>query len=173
MKMPYFLAVTLLLILAGTGTLRAESDSEAYYLSRFAGDWSGNGHVRKNAETNTWSVSCRVSGQPSANRISINGNCNAALIVNRQIGADLIYDPKSDRYSGIYIGSRIGPAQLSGRRVGNAVRLTITWPKPVNGDTKARMTVQNDGNGNLRITVADNLEPGGPIQTTSEIILSH
>jgi hypothetical protein len=43
---------------------------------------------------------------------------------------------------------------------------------PVNGDTQATMVVKNDGRGTLRITVADNLTPGGPIEKTSEIVLA-
>jgi hypothetical protein len=60
---------------------------------------------------------------------------------------------------------------LSGSRSGDAMRLTIDWPKPVNGDTRAEMTITNEGSGLLRITVRDNLFPGGPVQQTSELVL--
>ena len=33
------------------------------------------------------------------------------------------------------------------------------------------MVIRNDGQGILRITVADNLTPGSPTQQTSEIVL--
>jgi hypothetical protein len=52
------------------------------------------------------------------------------------------------------------------------VNLRIEWPRPVNGDMQASMVIRNDGRGTLRITVADNLTPGGPVQQTSEIVLA-
>jgi hypothetical protein len=61
---------------------------------------------------------------------------------------------------------------LPGTRKGDVVNLRIEWPRPVNGDTQAAMVIQNDGQGRLRITVADNLTPGGPVQQTSEIVLA-
>jgi hypothetical protein len=171
--MRHVITAAIAFALLGSVSAQAQGGGEASFLSRFEGNWSGAGHVKKDAQSDTWQVSCRMSGQPGVNRISIDGNCRAAVIVNRAIGAHLVYDPASGRYSGTYIGSVVGPARLSGQRVGDAVKLTITWPKLVNGDTKAAMTVHNAGNGQLRITVADNLVPGGPVQTTSEIRLAH
>lgn len=52
------------------------------------------------------------------------------------------------------------------------MNLRIEWPRPVNGDTQAAMAIRNKGQGRLRITVADNLNPGGPVLQTSEIILA-
>jgi hypothetical protein len=111
-------------------------------------------------------------GSPAENRISAQGNCRAVLIFRRQIGIVLVHDPQSGTYRGTYTGSRIGPARLIGTRSGDALNLRIEWPRPVNGDTQATMVVQNDGRGILRITVADNLTPGGPIEKTSEIVLA-
>jgi hypothetical protein len=71
-----------------------------------------------------------------------------------------------------YTGSRIGPARLTGIRSGDAVNLRIEWPRPVNSDTQATMVIRNDSQGALRITVTDNLTPGGPTQQTSEIVLA-
>ena len=99
------------------------------------------------------------------------GNCRAAVIFTGPVGADLTYDPRTGTYRGTYTGSRIGPARLTGTRRGDAVHLRIDWPRPVNGDTQTTMVIRNDGRGALRITVADNLSPGGPIQQTSEIVL--
>jgi hypothetical protein len=117
-------------------------------------------------------VTCSITGSPTENRISAQGNCRAAVIFSRQIGVDLAYDPRSGIYRGTYTGSRIGPARLSGTRSGDTVNLKIEWPRPVNGDTQAAMVIRNDGRGTLRITVADNLTPGGPVQQTSEIVLA-
>ena len=63
------------------------------------------------------------------------GTCRAMAVVTRKIGADLKVAPDGT-YSGIYTGSKIGPAQIQGRRSGNQVVLTVHWPKPVNGDQK-------------------------------------
>lgn len=113
-----------------------------------------------------------VTGNPIENRISAQGNCRAALVFSRSIGVDLAYDPRSGTYRGTYTGSRLGPARLIGTRSGDAVNLRMEWPRPINGDTRAAMVIRNDGQGTLRITVADNLTPGGPIQQTSEITLA-
>lgn len=148
--------------------LAAETD----FLERFRGNWSGSGTVQREGHSQPRQVTCSVTGNPAENRISAQGNCRAVLVFTRQIGVDLAYDPRSGTYRGTYTGSRIGPAQLSGTRNGDTVNLRIEWPRPVNGDTQAAMVIRNDGRGMLRITVADNLTPGGPIQQTSEIILS-
>jgi hypothetical protein len=101
----------------------------------------------------------------------MSGRCGA-LIFSKQIRAELAFDPSSGRYTGVYIGSSIGPASLSGTRRGDAVVLTITWPQPVNGDTKATMTIHNPGNGELAITVTDEVEPGGPTAAVTQLALN-
>jgi hypothetical protein len=151
----------------GTGPQAAESS----FLDRFKGSWTGSGRVQRNAASDPWQVDCRLTGNRAADRISIQGNCRAALIMRRSIGADISYDPRSGDYRGVYTGARVGPARLSGTRKGDMVRLTIDWPKPVNGDTQAEMTIHNQGSGVLRIVVRDNLIPGGPIQQTSDLVL--
>jgi hypothetical protein len=99
------------------------------------------------------------------------GKCGA-FIFSKQIRADLSYDKATGYYSGSYIGSSIGPARLSGKRSGDAIVLTITWPQPVNGDTKATMTIRNSGNGRLAITVTDRLSPDGANTHVTQIALN-
>jgi hypothetical protein len=159
---------------AGVAILCSPSPSGAAeddFLSRFQGSWAGSGSIQRNAQSSPWRVGCTVDGNPGQNKIDIKGNCRAAVIVQRAIGANLVYDPGSGLYRGVYTGSRVGPARLSGRRNGDVINLTISWPRPVNGDTEARLMIRNEGRGELRITVADNLTPGGPIQQTSNIVL--
>ena len=144
---------------------------EAEFLSRFAGSWSGDGLVRIDAEDDPNRVRCSMNGSPSENAVSMRGTCRAAIIFSREVGADIAFDPASGRYAGTYIGSKIGPAAVSGTRSGDAVNLTITWPQPVNGDTEAQMTIQNDGN-NLRIVVSDAPAPGAAPVAVSDIVLS-
>ncbi|MCX5497823.1 hypothetical protein OSH11_24200 [Kaistia dalseonensis] len=153
-------------VLAATTIVHAD---EAGFLNRFEGNWSGSGQVRRNAGSSPWNVKCSVTGNPSGSGMAMGGHCRGAIIVSRAIGANLVYDPGTRSYSGTYIGSKLGPAALNGRRNGDRVDLTITWPKPVNGDTKARMSITNDGRGRLRIQVLDEIRPGGPTRTMSDL----
>ena len=145
--------------------------SEAEYFGRFAGSFAGSGQVRRNASANPNQVQCTVTGQPSENRITISGRCGIGMF-SREISADIRYDPASGRYAGTYVGASVGPAQLSGTRHGDAVVLTIRWPKPVNGDTKATMTIRNSGNRQLAITVTDEFQPGGARTDVTQLALN-
>ncbi len=145
---------------ATTAHPSAAAVSEKQFFGRFAGSFAGSGQIQLSAKQNPNNVRCSLTGRPSAQGVSIFGECGA-LIFSRRIRADLRYDARSGRYSGIYIGASMGAARLSGRRHGDTVVLTITWPKPVNGDTKATMTILNPGNGRLLITVTDLLKAGG------------
>jgi hypothetical protein len=166
------IAVAILSCAATTPTWSLVQAAEADFLGRFRGNWSGSGKVQREGNSQPRQVTCSVTGIPAENRISAQGSCRAALIFSRPIGVDLAYDPRSSTYRGTYTGARIGPARLSGTRKGDSVNLKIEWPRPVNGDTQATMVIWNDGRGTLRITVADNLTPGGPVQQTSEIVLA-
>jgi len=167
--MPKHATAVILLLLVGQVPAHA---AESTYLDRFKGGWNGAGKVQRGIDSSPWNVQCTFRGViPDANHISIQGTCRAAIILQREIGVELTYDPASGVYRGTYTGARVGPALLSGTRVGDAVNLAITWPKPVNGDTRSNLTIRNDGSGSLRITVADNLTPGGPIQQTSDLLL--
>ena len=148
-----------MLFLAG---FAAEQD----FLSRFEGSFSGGGTVQRNAKESPNQVTCTLTGQPSDSGDLDERTMRRLRSSREQISADLRFDAASGRYSGTYVGSSIGPAQLSGKRQGNAVVLTITWPQPVNGDTKATMTIRNSGNGQLAITVTDEIEPGGRAKVT-------
>jgi hypothetical protein len=169
MKTKSMVAVLTVVCALGAGMLPGTASES--YLARFGGAWSGSGTVIRNADSNPWSIKCSLTGRTSAVKITVSGTCRAAVIISRQIGVDLTLDPATGLYNGVYTGSKIGPARLSGKQSGDAVLLTITWPKPVNGDRTARMTVINSGKGSLRITVSDNLKPGGPVQPTSDIRL--
>src|SRR5665213_474258 len=72
-------------------------------------------------------VSCRAVGLPTTNHMMIDGSCSVSIISVR-IGADISYDPKTGRYSGTYIGAKVGPAHVVGTRSGPTVNLPITWP---------------------------------------------
>lgn len=169
---PHLIAAVSLSCIVTALTCNPLRAAEIDFLERFRGTWSGSGKVQREGTSQPRQVTCSVTGSPAENRISAQGTCRAALIFRRPIGVDLVYDPRSGTYRGTYTGSRIGPAQLTGACSGDAVNLRIEWPRPVNGDTQAAMVIRNDGQGTLRITVADNLTPGGPTQQTSEIVLA-
>ncbi|MGQ4273209.1 hypothetical protein [Terrihabitans sp. B22-R8] len=144
--------------------------SEADYAKRFDGSFSGGGKVRTEANGSPWNAKCKVTGKSSPTSVSIKGTCTAAVVVSREIGADLKISPDGT-YSGTYVGSKIGPARISGKRSGDTVRLNVTWPKPVNGDTKATMTITNKGNG-FTFAVDDLDQPGGKTVRMTDINLS-
>jgi len=145
--------------------------AEIDFLSRFEGSFSGGGTVERSATENPNQVTCTFNGQSSETGVTMSGECGA-FIFSKQIRADLQFDPSSGRYSGTYVGSSIGPAGLSGKRSGDSIVLTITWPQPVNGDTKATMTIRNAGNGRLAITITDRLQPGGPSAHVTQLALN-
>jgi hypothetical protein len=159
------------LALAAAGFSSPSLSAEKEFLSRFEGSFSGGGTVQRNAKESPNQVTCTMTGQPSESSISMSGECGA-FIFSKQIGAKLRYDAGSGRYTGTYTGSSIGPAKLSGKRRGDSIVLTITWPQPVNGDTKATMIIRNSGNGSLAITVTDELEPGAGSKAVTQIALS-
>jgi hypothetical protein len=169
MKHTLLTALPLALLLVALPLAAAAHADEGSFLSRFDGSWSGSGKVKRNAESSAWNVTCSVTGKPAPARMSMGGSCSGGVLVSRSIGANLVYNQNTGLYSGIYTGAKVGPAALSGRRSGDRVDLVITWPKPVNGDTKARMTIVNDGRGQLRIQVIDQVSPGGPSATLSDL----
>jgi hypothetical protein len=143
--------------------------SEADYLKRFEGSFKGAGKVRTAADGSPYNVKCSVSGKSTETRISLDGTCRAMAVVTRKIGADLTVAPDGT-YSGVYTGSKIGPAAVQGRRTGDNVVLTVTWPKPVNGDQKAIMTISNSGNG-FSFAVDDEATPGGQVVRMTDVKL--
>ncbi len=163
-------AVVALAIVAASVSVPAKA-AEWDFLSRFEGSFSGGGTVQRSAEESPNQVTCNFTGQPTQTGVTMSGKCGA-FIFSKQIRADLLFNPATGRYSGTYIGSSIGAAGLSGKRRGDAIVLTITWPQPVNGDTKATMTIRNSGNGRLSITVTDELKPGGARANVTQLALN-
>ncbi|WP_062014361.1 hypothetical protein [Aureimonas sp. AU4] len=150
--------------LALAGAARADTD----YLSRFQGSYSGSGTVQREQDSSPRNVTCRVTGRsPSANDIEIAGSCRAAVIVTRQIGASIRYDPASQRYAGTYTGASRGPAQLrNGRLQGSTLVFDLVYPQTVHGDRNAIMRITNGGNGSFTMQVTDQVD-GKPRQTSN------
>ena len=141
--------------------------SKQAFIDLFDGAWAGSGTVIEGG--GPWRVNCSAIGLSTTNRLTVEGIC-AVSILSVRIAADIRYDPASERFSGTYIGARVGPAHVSGKSRGDAIILGVTWPKPVNGDQKARMTIVNTGD-KFRLTLLDNATPGGPQELMSDVIL--
>ena len=165
-------AITLAAALAAGAAGFAATESEDVFLDRFAGQWSGSGSVVRNFESGAHDVNCELTGSNGPGQVSIDGSCRAYLVFSRDIGARLQLDPATGTYRGTYVGSKVGPAALSGRRNGDALDLTVTWPEEVNGDRKANMQIVNAGDGRLRIVVTDQQDGSGPLHTTTDISLT-
>jgi hypothetical protein len=159
------------LALGGVVAAGGAQAGEADFFNRFAGSFSGSGQVQRNSSESPNQVQCTLTGRPSANGVAMAGECGA-FIFSKRISADIRYDEASGRYHGSYVGSSIGTARLSGARRGDSVVLTITWPQPVNGDTKATMTISNSGNGRLAISITDKVAPDGPTAQVTQLALA-
>lgn len=155
------------LALVSAATTSSAAAGNQAFIDLFGGTWAGSGTVVRGSVP--WQVSCSAIGRSAPNHLTVEGACSVS-IVSAPIGADIRCDPASGRYSGTYIGAEVGPARISGRSSGNVVHFIVTWPKPVNGDTKAHMTILNTGD-KFRLTLLDNLTPGGPEVVTSDVIL--
>lgn len=126
---------------------------EAGFLASMGGKWSGKGSFRVNTSAPAVSVSCSFTAKSSAVSLSLDGNCRGMVLISRSIGVRL--KAQGQGYGGTYIGSRTGPAALSGRRHGDVLNLGIRWAKPVNGDRNAEMRVEKLGRNAMRIVTID------------------
>jgi len=145
----------------------ASAASKQAFIDLFNGAWAGSGTVIDGAVS--WPVNCTAIGISMTDRLTVEGVCTVSILSVR-IAADIRYDPASERFSGTYIGARVGPAYVSGKSKGDAIVLAVTWPEPVNGDTKAQMTIVNTGD-KFRLTLRDSATPGGREEQMSDVIL--
>ncbi|MGX9146086.1 hypothetical protein [Mesorhizobium sp. 128a] len=154
------------------GCLMAAVDAradEADFLSSLQGNFSGKGTVKVTTDARTVNVSCTFNSDATSTSLSLDGNCRGLVVVTRAISADL--KASGAKYSGVYVGSRTGPAQLAGSRSGNAINLGISWATEVNGDRKARLTVEKTSDDGMRLTVTDVDPKTGKSVVTSRIDL--
>ena len=154
-------------LLVAAGTAHAD---ETKFLQSFKGNFAGKGTVQVTTDVPNVSVSCSFKSNATATSLSLDGNCRGLVVVSRAISANL--KVTGAKYSGIYVGSRTGPAQLNGSRSGNAINLGIRWAQEVNGDRKARMTVEKRGENGIRLTVIDTDPKTGKSVVTSRIDLT-
>ncbi|MES0052426.1 hypothetical protein NKJ66_02215 [Mesorhizobium sp. M0078] len=158
-------------LLAGcllTASATADAD-EANFLSSLQGNFSGKGTVKVTTDAPTVNVSCTFNSDATSSSLSLDGNCRGLVVVTRAISANL--KARGAKYTGVYVGSRTGPAQLAGSRSGNAISLGSRWAAEVNGDRKARLTVEKTSGDGMRLTVTDVDPKTGKNVVTSRIDL--
>jgi hypothetical protein len=157
-------------VLAGCmlAATQAHAD-EASFLSSFQGSFAGKGTVKVTTDAPTVNVSCTFNSGATSTSLSLDGSCRGLILVTRAISADL--KSSGAKYTGTYVGSRTGPAQLAGSRSGNAINLGIHWAKEVNGDRNAQLTVEKTSGNGMRLTVTDVDPKTGQSVVTSRIDL--
>jgi hypothetical protein len=143
--------------------------ADAEFLKSLEGNWAGKGSVKVNADSSPINVNCKFASDTTANSMSLDGECTGLVVISRDIGARLKTDGKS--YKGTYIGSRTGPAGLSGKRSGNALNLGIHWAKDVNGDRSAKLRLEKVGDNGMRLTTVDTDPATGKSVVISDINL--
>lgn len=143
--------------------------AEPGFFASLAGKWSGKGSFRVNTKAPAVSVSCSFDARAGTATLTLDGNCRGMVLISRSIGVRL--KAEGQRYGGTYIGSRTGPAALSGRRRGDVLNLGIHWAKPVNGDRNAEMRVEKLGQNAMRIVTIDKDATTGKSVITAQVDL--
>lgn len=147
---------------------QALADEEGF-LQSLQGNWLGKGMVKPRVGMPPVILDCAFETKARGLALSMNGTCRGLILVQRSLGASLRAD--GTRYSGTYVGPAGRRSALSGRRQGNAIRLSIRWSREVNGDRSADMVIQKIGGNGLKLSTHD-LDPlTGKRVITSEINL--
>lgn len=138
----------------------------------YAGSFSGTGTILEGPDANSHRVTCLFTiHQLGETGLSLQGTCRAYLLLARSVSARLFWDPRSGQVTGTYTGSRVGTAQLRGRQDGTGFDLAIEWPRPLYGDTRARMQVASLDPNRFRIVVTDRIGENGPVRATTDLML--
>jgi hypothetical protein len=159
---------TSLFLFAAFGLAGTASAQEAF-LASLDGQWAGKGSVRVKADSTPLNVRCRFDSDTTATSMALAGSCTGLVVVSRDVGAVINQD--GSRYSGVYRGSRTGPAALSGKQAGNALNLSIRWAANVNGDRSAQLRLEKIGDNGMRLTTIDEDPKSGKRVVTSRIDL--
>lgn len=162
------LAVAVAVVVAASGIFgvgAAPSRAGPAFNERFEGTWVGSGTVMRDSDPQPRRVTCTIDGAAEADRLALQGTCRAMLIFTRSIGADLAVDA-SGRYRGVYTGSRVGPAQLSGRVVGDSAVLAVRFPEGVGGGRQEMTITHPPGADAFTLRVTD-LVDGAPREITN------
>ena len=161
-------AYLLSVALAGVQPLAATA-AEIDFIKSLAGNWNGAGTVLTRIGSSPINVNCSFATTAGAFDFSMKGNCRGLLVIRKVVSADLKVN--GDRYTGTYVGPSGLPSALSGSRRGNAINLSVRWPRPVNGDRNASMTIEKVGAEGLRLRTVDRDPATGKTVVTSNIDL--
>lgn len=136
-----------------------------------AGQWKGRGEVfAKMSQEKPYNVRCDFEGAGEGGNVTMEGECGA-LFLKR--GITFALNETGSAVEGTYDAAlRTGVASLSGTRTGDTVDLEIEWNGEVNGDTVARMQIEREGPGELRITVRDIDPATGEERVTTDLSLT-
>ena len=157
------------IIIAGSlAAVALPAAAEEATIADITGTWSGKGTVQKDDKSRPMNVTCAVEGAQSGDQIGFDGECRAMLIMKRVIGAEIVRD--GDRYTGTYIGSNAGPAELDGGQEEGKIVLNMRFPRTVNGDDIAVMTIETPSGDSFKITTTDIMDDGVTQVTTAEIL---
>ena len=143
-----------------TGTAPALADTArpagaTDFLKALEGRWEGGGDVLVRTNRSPLKVRCEVDVEADAPSFNLAGDCGA-LFVKRPI--DVTLEKTGDAYTGVYTGSRSGPAKLAGARVDDSLSLTVTWAREINGDETAQMTLIKESDDAMRL-ITEDLDP--------------
>ena len=159
---------TAMLVAANAAAAAQEAEGAEVQIADISGAWKGSGFVQKDEKSKPMNVNCAIEGEQSAASIGFVGECRAMLIMKRAIGADIRLE--EGQYVGTYIGSRVGVADLNGAMTSPQVlELEMTFPKEVNGDDKATMTIERPDEATFKVTTVDKMLSGVDV-TTSQIV---
>ena len=133
------------------------------FFSNLTGSWSGTGSAYL-AKTGEISATCDLKIAGGESKVSMQGSCGK-FIFHQKLGFTLM-NTAGNKYTGIYTGSKTGPARLEGTLQGNEMRLTITWGGLVNGDRTAKMLLRRTGPNSFVQSVIDQV--AGKTRDTSQ-----
>jgi hypothetical protein len=142
---------------------------EAVFLKTLAGSWSGEGMVKVRANAPSINVTCDFESNATGSSLALDGRCTSLAVFSRAISADL--ESEGATYTGSYVGAGTGTAGLGGQRAGDAIDLNILWAKNVNGDRKAKLTIQKRGKSGMSLITSDTDPTTGETIVTSSIEL--
>jgi len=129
------------------------------------GAWAGEGYVQKDDESDPMNVRCKIEGAQNDDRLGFDGECRAMMILRRDIGADIVFD--GERFRGTYEGARAGVADLDGSASPDGrVVLTMRFPREVNGDDTATMTIHLHDEDAFTIETTDRMKSGVEVTTS-------
>lgn len=155
---------TAMILALATAAVPAHS-TELQFLGNMSGQWTGSGKAYLKNLGNV-SASCDMKADGAESEISLTGKCGVLFF---SIGLGLqLKNEGENQFTGLYTGSRTGPAKLEGVLEGNRLEMDITWNGEVNGDLDAKMVLERTGADSFTQTVTDMVR--GEEKTTSQFV---